>query len=390
MTIKVTSRGSAPTCCFCLDVVGEGIACPACGAGYHEECAAIVGRCVILGCRESLWRGQPVETFPLPRLGSLSRAVGRWARLGLPEGVDLGYAVILLPNRRAAEDPGAARLVAELLGPEHTAYDGRMRIQSPHPEPLGRVDQPQAAQSLLERLRGEGLQAMSMPMQALLAPLDAREVVEVAADPLGLTVVDGEGRSDDVPFGGQRLVVTGSLVGVERKAATRKQGHVEATRHGARYKATTTSLFPQDRRTTEPCLHVFRRDGPPLFFRRNALRSWGPGLRPPPGSIQPWYKLTQDLKQDAALVEVNAAGSASLLAFEPGDTSSQTNRLAAHLVARIWAAAWGSDLLAPPGRAESARPETGRLRLQAPPGTGGSGTAAPGTRSFQVRGLKKP
>lgn len=373
MTIKITSRGAAPTCCFCLDVVQGGVACPACSAGYHDECAAIVGRCVILGCRESLWSGQTVATRPLPRLGILARAMGRWARLGLPEGVDLGHAVIMLPSRHAAEDPAAARVVAELLGPEHTAYDGRMRIQSPHPEPLARVDERGAAQSVQERLRAAGLSALTMPMQALLAPVDAGQVVEVAADPLGLSVVDSNGQRLDLAFGAPRLVVIGSLVGVERKAAVRQQGRMETTRHGARYKATTTSLFPQERRSSEPCLHVFQQGGATLFFRRNALRSWGPGLRPPPNSIQPWYKLTEDLKQGATVAEVNAAGSPSLMAFEPGNPDIQNNHLASHLVARIWAAAWGADLLGKP-----------RLRLQAPPGT-----QAP-TRSFAVKGLKKP
>ena len=141
--IRITARGGGErTCCFCLDVVGDGPACPACSTPYHDECAAIVGRCVILGCRQALRGGRGLSWSQLPRLGILARAMGRWARLGLSEDdADLGSAVVLLPSRREAkESQDAARVVGEILGPEHSIYDGRLRLQSPHPEPLARTD----------------------------------------------------------------------------------------------------------------------------------------------------------------------------------------------------------------------------------------------------------
>lgn len=379
MTIRISERRTGDHCCFCLDGLEKRLTCPACGAGYHDECGAIVGRCVILGCRERLVGGRraAVVGLALPRLGILARAIGRWARLGIPDQVDLGSAVVLLPSRREVrEDLEAARAVAELLGPEHTPYDGRLRLQSPHPEPLVRVDDHDAASEVLARLRGEGIACLAVPLRDLLAPLDLFEPVEVATDPMGMALRDAQGRELDLAFGAPRLVVVGQHVEVERRVTTRQAGGFDRSGGGKspRYLAARTSLYPEPRKSSEPCLHLILPGEPRLvFIRRNAVRSFGKGIKFSVHAIQPWYKLVEDLKQDATVVEVGLAGSPALLSFEPTDPTQQSNARAIHLLARIHRAAWQSDQLAPPPR---------RVELRPP-------AAPPPTRSFQVRGVKR-
>lgn len=369
--IRITARGGGEqTCCFCLDVVGDGPACPACATPYHGECAAIVGRCVILGCRQPLGAARGLSWSPLPRLGILARAMGRWARLGLTDDeADLGSAVVLLPSRREVkESQEAARVVGELLGPEHSVYDGRLRLQSPHPEPLARTDANASALGLVERLRAVGASATAMPMRQLLAPADALEVVEVSSDPVGLTARDAQGREGEVLFGTPRLVVTGAVVDVERKPVTRRQAGFQTGPGGSvRYSPAKTSLYPQDRRQSEPCLHVLRPGETPLFFRRSGMRNFGGSLRLPPGAVLPWYKLTEDLKQGATVIDVPAGGSPALLTPSPGDPSSQSNLQAVHLLARVWSLAWQLD-------PNVLRPEPRERR----------------STGFQVKGLRKP
>lgn len=378
MTIRVSDRRTGDHCCFCLDGLDAGrTTCPGCGAGYHDECSAITGRCVILGCRERLGGGKRAVVVgrALPRLGILARAIGRWARLGIPDEVDLGSAVVLLPSRREVKDDmDAARAVAELLGPEHTPYDGRLRLQSPHPEPLVRVDDHDAAIELLARLRGEGISCMTVPLRELLAPLELFEPVDASTDPLGVAFLDEQGRELDVAFAAPRLVLVGQHVEVERKVTTRQTATLERTAGGKspRYTAPRSSLFPEPRKSSEPCVHVlFPGQARLLFLRRGLLRSFGKGLKYSVHAIQPWYKLVEDLKQGAMVIEVAAAGSPALLSFAPEDPAHQSNGLAIHLLARIWRAAWQSDHMAPPRQRVSVRPP-----------------APPPTRTFQVRGTK--
>lgn len=261
MAIKISRRAGPATCPLCLDSVDQGTDCPACCVTYHLECAATFGRCGIIGCRTPFEPSRP-SGRALPRLAAMAGSLAALRATSAPSVPDDDVVVALLPGpRKLADRPDAAAAVGEALG--QTAYDGRLRLGSPLPELLLRVDGPDNASRIRERLTSFGVRALTLPAAALLRPLDRVEVAEV--DPATLRVLDTLGRLTLISP--ERLVITAQRVEVRTRE---KQ---ESSFDGERSRTTTRR---QDERIAEPVAIVFNDDDPtPLLFRRDNMRVLG-------------------------------------------------------------------------------------------------------------------
>lgn len=247
-------------CPRCGEPAPTGVTCPACRRASHQECARTFGVC--LACATSLDRPGRGPGQDLPRLQALSRRVTLFEGEGLP-AEDTPLAVCLAPapaERRA--DPRAAEAVGSVLGT--SPADGAQRLASLVPEPLVRVPDRESAAAVEHALRDvAGLSAFTLPLRALLDPLDAFEVEQVG---LGTTTTyrDGLGRERSHRFGQPRLVVTGPYLQARRPAAGLGAGQrLTPSRPTLRVGKAEAAAF------------VFLGAEPvPLFLRESGVKDW--------------------------------------------------------------------------------------------------------------------
>lgn len=336
MTIQVTPRANDQrTCPYCRDEVTVGPGCPSCGTRYHSECAMTFALCAILGCRQRLTPAS--DALALPRIAALARRLSHWRREELgPSGPQ---ALILEPSSDAAERDDAALAVAELLGGEHSAYDGRMRLRVPYPEPLARFDSPEQAAAACARLESLGASAYAMPLSDLVQPLEALEVSEVlvGAEEVVLRARRGEQvlrrrlRRDQ-----PRLLVLGRYVSEETKPTTKRVSGARAgsTRYGGYAGASArSSLFPSSARSpSQPAAFLFFGDEPtPAFFLRSALSVHGVRTQ-----VEGWELLRQGLAGDEVR-ELEGETAQPLLGLTEvvGSRAVRDNRASLALIARL-------------------------------------------------------
>lgn len=331
MTIRIAPRGGPATCPYCHDALdATAVACPGCAVGYHDECAATFGRCAIIGCRVPLDVAGP-EAAPLPRLVAVA------ARLATLSAADLGaladdaeaFVVALLPG--APDDADAAAAVGELLG--QTAYDGRLRLTSPAPEPLVRVRGRAAAEAVVTRLAGRRVRAVALPLAALARPLARIDAGEVAPGEPPRRVVDGSGWDVPLPRAAERLVVAVQLVEVAPREETK---NLWSDARGRKTKPKTRRTLE---RRTEPAALVFgRAPGDPVLLRRDVSRL--SGCREPT-TFGRWARVLEEVSRGAAVVRLEGGAAQVLLTRRrPLVDQVEENLPGLLLAARVLHLAW--------------------------------------------------
>ena len=189
-------------CPYCLDGVQFPVLCPRCRAPYHEECAGVFGICAVLGCSGLLKPDHGCRA--LPRLGVLASRSSRWNRDAIVPDV---HALIAEPCPRAlSERPEIGRAVAEFMGPEYSAFDARVRLQTPFPEPIARFDTAEMAHGACQRLAALGLPVFHAPLQECMASWLPFEPVSVSWAG-GLRFRNAQGQVRRHPAGVPRLVM---------------------------------------------------------------------------------------------------------------------------------------------------------------------------------------
>lgn len=307
MAIRVARREGAAHCPYCHDDVPEGPACPSCGVRYHDECAATFGRCAILGCRAPLEVAAP-EVTPLPRLVAMASRLFALRPGAAPLDDDASHVVVLLPGS-ASPPPDAAAAVGELLG--HTAYDGRLRLLSPVPEPLVRTRGGADAEAVAVRLAGHGVRALALAARDLLRPLARVDALEVeAGDPP--RVVDPI--SGPVPLARRRLVLSANLLEVHQREEVK---NLWAT--GRKLKSSKPVSRRVSDRQTEPAALVYGEgEVDPVLLRRGVTRLRG---STDPTAFGRWAALLAEVTRGADVHKLDGAAGAALLSrrrpFEP-------------------------------------------------------------------------
>jgi hypothetical protein len=333
MAIHIAPRGSDLRCPLCHDTVAMGPVCAACGARYHTECANILVECAVMGCVTRLVE----HTAPvlLPRLGGLVRRLASWEDrdVAAARGARGGPRVVVLwpCSREVRGRRGAAQAVAELLGPEYSISDGRLRLNSQFPEPLVRLDDPAAAELACRRLEQQGVSADPLPLADVMRPLKRLDAQRVVVEPGLLVVSRGERHRELRPS--ECLVVSGRLLEVavapERTPTKARDGRTGAA---------STSIFARTRERAEEALFVFspQFDDPVLLCPGQISRVVTPGLA---GSSR-WSLVVEALRAGAAWVEVAGARSPALLTTRSVGLSSSSpttsdNLDSLHMIARL-------------------------------------------------------
>lgn len=339
MTIRIGRTTQGATCVYCHDRLGKvGVSCP-CGARYHEDCAAIFGRCAIPGCAQQLVAD--LERWPLPRLGALAQLL----RLDLAINPELAgtAAVVCLhtPSREVASDPRAARAVAHVLGPSHTAFDARLRLNTQFPEPLVRTASRMAAEQVVDELKSAGLTAQTIMLADLVRPLETHvpRDVELSATQLSCQPQAGDPWATylDAPY----FLLCASVFHVSRVYDRRYTSGYSAD--GGRGARSTRSFHSREVYARDPAMFLYAPDDPvPTYLQRQLLRQIHiPG---PKGLLraQNWVRLVKSLQQGAERLEVTrGANSPTLRApTRPGFPSDKSNLLGLLLVGRILWLQW--------------------------------------------------
>lgn len=200
----------------------------------------------------------------LPRLQAIARRIVSWDAAGLPAG-DARHVVCLAPQPEGrGAGTSAAESVGSVLGT--TPADGAQRLASPLPEPLVRVPDAASAEAV-ERalLDAAGLEAFSLPLRELLAPLVAFEAERVALGDT-TTYVDPQGAERTQRFGEPRLVITAPFL------AARRAGAVPP---GTPRLTPTRPTLRLGKKTPEAAMFVFLgRDPLPVLVRETAVKDW--------------------------------------------------------------------------------------------------------------------
>ncbi|MEZ6185662.1 MAG: hypothetical protein R3F62_11715 [Planctomycetota bacterium] len=342
MTIRIGGATQGATCVYCHDALGRVAVSCACGARYHEDCAAVFGACAIPGCGQSL--AADLERWPLPRLGRLAQLLGQEFGNAQLSG---SAAVVCLhaPPRAIANSPRAAQAVADVLGPQHTAFDARLRLNSQFPEPLVRTSSRMAADQVVAELARAGLSGQAVLLQDLLHPLQARDVEKVELLPDALACVDAQGVATTTPLDAPFLAMGASVFNVSRKHDTRITTSYSSSggMHGG-YRGTraTRSMHSREVLARDPGLFVYSpQDSTPTLLQRDALRTIRVG--PETGlKSQNWLTLVKTLLRRADRAEeVSGAHSPALRApSRPGFPEDKSNLLGLLLVGRLYWLQW--------------------------------------------------
>lgn len=321
VAIKVTPREGPTTCLYCQDDLGPGgVACPACGVRYHDECALTFERCGTLGCKARLSvSSEPAR--PLPRLTAIAPRLVTLA--AAPVEGDDDWVVALLPG--SGDDPARAAFVGNLLGA--TAFDGRSRVVSPVPEPLVRVSGQAAAAGIVARLADRGLCAVALPAGAFLRPLLSVAATDVEPLAVPLRCRTASGREVAFPAPPDRLVVTAQLVEERPRAESAKadDGRPKTVRR-------------LQRKAEHAALVFGRHDPDPILLGRDRTRVHG--FRDPT-AIGRFRLLLESLGRGATVVDLKGSSSPVLLVRRRPIVDESTENLAGVLLAaRLLHAAW--------------------------------------------------
>jgi hypothetical protein len=249
LTPRDGSGGSR--CPYCHDDIVQGPACDACGARYHQECAQTFGACAVQACRGEVALPTTAAPEVLPRLGALSRRIGRWTP---PPGGPRALVLDLPASKAVRDDPKkAGRVVGEIIG--QTPYDGRMRVLSPFPEVLVRVRSEAEAERMRDRLAAAGLRSIAPPLDELVRPFAPFKVAKMESDGFKLELESPEGERRTLWHNEPRLVVSSGIVSMTQVTGRLMKG----TRHYGRGGRTSKRAAgtPAPRKQRERCAYVF-------------------------------------------------------------------------------------------------------------------------------------
>tara|TARA_R110002072_G_scaffold37073_3_gene108849 strand:+ start:263 stop:1288 length:1026 start_codon:yes stop_codon:yes gene_type:complete len=295
-----TPSGSASARCpFCLDDLDQGVACTACRALYHADCAQVFGSCAALGCPGTLT--DRIGLAALPRLVALARRLASWQPSSLAKVRPETSLVVLWPSAKARSSKEAARVVAEILGPEHSLYDGRLRLQVPYPEPLARADSLDIGLEAVARLEGAGVRASLLPMLEVLAIQAPFQVRALSGPPWEARNPAGEARLLDPEA--PHLFLTTRFCEEKSKVTTKLQRKTNA-RGRSTYRQ-TTSVFPKRTARPEAAAILVTPDQPPWLLRATQSTR--------EGTIRAWPEVVRALSQGAEVREIKGMTLGTLL-----------------------------------------------------------------------------
>jgi hypothetical protein len=336
--IALRPRDSSLICPPCRDTIGAGakIACPECGAVYHEECGLTFGRCVNLACAGRLATERRVQA--LHRIGAIARRLQAWRLEGLVRqiGAQGPWVVFFLPaSQEVRGSDDAARVVGEVL--DQSTYDGRFRLQASHPELLVRVEARDEVARIVRELRAVGVDAYSVPLVDLVQPLESfRAAAFFNDDPL--VCADGSGLCRAYQLPCERLVVPTHYVDTTERT-TLAPFSTMAGRWSIRRRTTT-----HKQRKVERAFFVFRPEEPaPLEVCESALEHLV-GVSARPSSRQNLFRVREAfasgpraMSRSLREVEVPRLMTPTLV---EGDLNQRSNRTTVRLMARLIYRAW--------------------------------------------------
>lgn len=299
-----TGGGSKPRCPFCLDDLDQGVACTACRALYHPDCAQVFGRCAALGCAGSL--SDHVGVVAIPRLVALARRLAAWQPSSLANVNPQTSLIVLWPSASARKSKHAAQAVADLLGPDHTAYDGRLRLQVAYAEPLARADSRAMGLEAVETLRRAGVRATLLPMLDVLALQQPFLIRGLSGPPWEGRNPRGEVRLLDP--NAQHLFLTTRYC-EETSKVTSKLKRVTNSRGRATYRP-STSIFPKRTARPEAAAIVVSPGQPPWLLRATQSTR--------EGTIRAWPEIVNLLSRGAEVREVGGMTLSTLLTLTRG------------------------------------------------------------------------
>jgi hypothetical protein len=329
------SGSASARCPFCLDDLDHGVACTDCRALYHADCAQVFGSCAALGCPGTLT--ERVGLAALPRLVALARRLAAWQPSSLANVRPETSLVVIWPSATARTSKEAAQAVAEILGPDHTAYDGRLRLQVPYAEPLARADSPDHAQSALERLRRAGVRVTLLPMLDVLAVQKPFQVRGFSGPPWEARNPPGETRQLDPQA--PRLFLTTRFCEEKSKRTTKLKRTTNARGHSS-YRQ-STSVFPKRTARPEAAAILVTPNQPPWLLRATQSTR--------EGTIRAWPEIVRALSEDAEVREIKGMTLGTLLTLVRGSggrlgTSIRDNTATLLLQARLHQLDWERSL----------------------------------------------
>lgn len=329
------SESGSARCPFCLDDLDHGVACTDCRALYHADCAQIFGSCAALGCPGTLT--DQVGLAPLPRLIALARRLAAWQPSSLANVRPETTLLVVWPSAAARTSKEAAQVVGEILGPDHTAYDGRLRLQVPYAEPLARADSPDLAREAQERLRRAGVRATLLPMLEVLDVQKPFQVRGLSGPPWEAQNPPGEKRLLDPTA--PRLFLTTRFCEEKSKRTTKLRKTTNARGYSS-YRQ-STSVFPKRTARPEAAAILVTPNQPPWLLRsRQATRE---------GTLRSWPEIVSALSEDAEVREIKGMTLSTLLTLVRGagghlSTSVRDNTAALMLQARLHQLDWERSL----------------------------------------------
>jgi len=325
------SGNASARCPFCLDDLDQGVACTDCRALYHADCAQVFGSCAALGCPGTLT--DRIGLAALPRLVAMARRLGSWQPNSLANIRPETSLIVLWPSAEARTSKEAAQVVAEILGPDHTLYDGRLRLQVPYAEPLARADSPDIGQEALSRLQRAGVRATLLPMLDVLAIQEPFQVRALSGPPWEARNPTGEARLLDLEA--PHLFLTTRFC-EEKSKITSKMRRSTNARGNSGYRR-TTSVFPKRTARPEAAAILVTRDQPPWLLRATQSTR--------EGTIRAWPEIVRALSQGAEVREISGMTLGTLLtlvraAGGRGATSIRDNTATLMLQARLHQLDW--------------------------------------------------
>lgn len=321
MQIEITgqSDGTATTRCpYCHDDVLGGVVCSPCGARYHFECAQTFCLCAALGCPGVI--SDRVGLTAVPRLPALAGRFRAWQpALDLPK-LDLdAWLVTIWPSPAARNSTQAAQVLAEMLGPEYSPYDGRIRLQVSYPEPLLRANSRQQAEEALTRLAAVGIRATLASLRDVLAPIEPFIASGVdPGPPPSVRSADGTAFVLARPW----LFVTTSYS--EEKSQTTHRPALD----GRGYQARHTSVFARRTARPEQAAFVLSPGQRPIFLRSILAVRDGP--------VRNWLEIVRHLSAGAHVRDLRGVTLSNLLTLTQvggsGDRASKRDNMACLLL----------------------------------------------------------
>lgn len=353
MQIEITGQsdaGAASRCPYCHEDVIGGVACGPCGARYHVECAQTFCVCAALGCPGVL--SDRVGLSPVPRLPSLAGRFRAWQpALDLPK-LDLdAWLITIWPSPAARVSSAAAQTLAELLGPEYTAYDGRLRLQVLYPEPLVRAASRRQGEDAVARLAQVGIRATLNSLREVLSPIEpfTGSGVDLSGATPAVRSADGTRRVLERPW----LFVTTNYSEEKAQVASRPASDMRG------YQTRQTSIFARRTARPEQAAFVLAPDASPIFLRSTLSVRDGPSRN--------WLEIVQGLSAGVEVRDLRGVTLSNLLTLTrvggSGEHASTRDNMACLLlIARLIQLDWEQTRAEKGGaKAKGSEPEQGEV-----------------------------